>query len=61
MNHLEQLLTASVVIEKQKHVINNQAREIALLRTRLRLIDLRESKRLQAIETLPALLRQQAG
>lgn len=58
MNDLTKL---AQVIEKQRAVIDIQARHIALLKTRLRLVDLREAKRLRDSDTLPTIFRQQAS
>lgn len=60
-SHIETLLKASVTIEAQKKVINSQADQIKVLKTTLRIAQLREAKRMRGSESLPALLRLQAG
>jgi hypothetical protein len=58
MNDLERMLKASIVIEEQKKLIAEQSEDIKQLRVRIRLLELKQHKLLEAAHGLPSLLRE---
>lgn len=61
MSELEQLLRASVVILRQRKRIAELAGDNRLLRTQLRIANLKLERRLERMSDFPALLKPQAG